>query len=563
MKMKHNYLVLYAIIVLIIILSGCSKNDVVKVDQIEKTDIKNSTKDDSIDEEIYMDELTESNEQVQEKSIFADSESFEERARTAMETLEIWDGSIAESFDGGDGSEDNPYQIRNGAQLAKLAKDVNNGVSFPQTYFVLTSDIALNNVSDWEEYFDTSDWEEYFDSRGIWPEWNSWCPIGYAWQLGYAFEGNFDGNEHIIYGLYSDFCSGGSNGGRNGVSGLFGYVKGNVSNINIAYALIKPHTNIMMESMGGVVGNLSGGSIDNCHGKQIIIEGAWLANNEGVDIGGICGSITDNAEIKNCSMEGIISGSSYDGSSCTGGIVGRASDNSSEIYNCLNKCNITSGDIKSSAAQYVNVGGICGSNRGIMKDCYSSGNIKIFILSELTTVCSGGIAGTSMGNITNCGSSGSISIIYEQEGTALCLGGIAGALGDERNPFTYELPKTEISYCYTNVEMSASKRDRSFNPDGTIKYMYIEMGNENFGGVAGYARGQASIKNCYYNNDYALSAVSTTDSTGNLFTDQTKSLSEAELHNYKNFYNWDFDFEWVIDENLNNGLPIPYSLIRF
>lgn len=54
------------------------------------------------------------------------------------------DGSVAETYAGGNGSEENPYQISNGAELAKLSQDVNNGMTFKDVFFELTDDIILN-----------------------------------------------------------------------------------------------------------------------------------------------------------------------------------------------------------------------------------------------------------------------------------------------------------------------------------------------------------------------------------------------------------------------------------
>ena len=56
----------------------------------------------------------------------------------------VWDGSVAETYAGGNGSEENPYQISNGAELAKLSQDVNNGMTFKDVFFELTDDIILN-----------------------------------------------------------------------------------------------------------------------------------------------------------------------------------------------------------------------------------------------------------------------------------------------------------------------------------------------------------------------------------------------------------------------------------
>lgn len=68
-------------------------------------------------------------------------------ATTTLSSLdEVWDGvEVATSFSGGNGSKENPYQIRNGQELAYLKKVVEENL-FPNLkdqYFVLESDIDL------------------------------------------------------------------------------------------------------------------------------------------------------------------------------------------------------------------------------------------------------------------------------------------------------------------------------------------------------------------------------------------------------------------------------------
>ena len=66
---------------------------------------------------------------------------------------EVWNGSIAEAFEGGSGTEADPYLIRTGAQLALLAKNVNETVTdYKDVYFKLINDIDL--ASHWcgQEY---------------------------------------------------------------------------------------------------------------------------------------------------------------------------------------------------------------------------------------------------------------------------------------------------------------------------------------------------------------------------------------------------------------------------
>ena len=59
---------------------------------------------------------------------------------------DVWDGSVAPSFEDGEGTESNPYQLATGSQLAYLAQQVNLGISYSEKYFVLCNDIDLNDI---------------------------------------------------------------------------------------------------------------------------------------------------------------------------------------------------------------------------------------------------------------------------------------------------------------------------------------------------------------------------------------------------------------------------------
>ena len=58
---------------------------------------------------------------------------------------ELWDGSVADSFAGGTGTESDPYLITNGSELAYLSKITKNNPSQTQgVYYKLMSNIVLN-----------------------------------------------------------------------------------------------------------------------------------------------------------------------------------------------------------------------------------------------------------------------------------------------------------------------------------------------------------------------------------------------------------------------------------
>ena len=59
-----------------------------------------------------------------------------------------WDGTAAESFEGGNGDSSDPYIIKTAEQLAFLAKQVNGGETYHGKYFQLEADLDLSG-SEW------------------------------------------------------------------------------------------------------------------------------------------------------------------------------------------------------------------------------------------------------------------------------------------------------------------------------------------------------------------------------------------------------------------------------
>ena len=57
-----------------------------------------------------------------------------------------WNGTVADAYDGGDGTPENPYQIATAEQLALLAFETNEGDGGNPNCYVLTEDINLNGT---------------------------------------------------------------------------------------------------------------------------------------------------------------------------------------------------------------------------------------------------------------------------------------------------------------------------------------------------------------------------------------------------------------------------------
>ena len=134
-------------------------------------------------------------------------------AAVDLSTIDVWDGTTATDYAGGDGSQGNPFKVSNGAQLAKMVQEGN------QKYYILTNDIYLNNVYDANGEFNPN-----WTSSAV----NKWTPPEVRWQ------GNLNGNGNIIYGLY--------NSGVTVPLGLFfgagrndATVKNVISNLGIRY----------------------------------------------------------------------------------------------------------------------------------------------------------------------------------------------------------------------------------------------------------------------------------------------------------------------------------------
>ena len=264
------------IIIIVTLLAGCGRN----TDQDTNSDPAITTNEnipsevhtsddlntpDTDDDADYIDQTVQETDTSMPRQ-----ESLEEKATDAMETLEVWDGSVAESFDGGDGSAENPYQITDGAQLAKLANDVNNGVDFSGQHFVLTSDIMLNSINQWN-------WDSATDSSLLDTN-NNWNPIG----INYFFNGNFDGQDHIIWGIYNAYTYRDNYGDIGGNVGLFGTLNnGTISNLSVACGIL----NSGSENVGTIVGEIRQGSVHNCHILHVNI-----VPQTAKAIGGVCGT---------------------------------------------------------------------------------------------------------------------------------------------------------------------------------------------------------------------------------------------------------------------------------
>lgn len=343
---------------------------------------------------------------------------------TAYALDEIWDGTVADAFESGSGTEEDQFIISTASQLAYFASTVNGGETYEGKYISLSSDLFLNGVN----------------SQGSITAENVWTPIGN--KASNAFCGIFDGADHKISGLYTSAASNGN--------GLFGFTAegGQVKNLCVSASLVEGRmyvgaicsvnngnlyncaaidsTVTGTSSVGGICG-INNGEMSYCSFSGDIsassVTGGICGDNRGVIAsaeasgavmsreiaGGICG--VSSGELKECTNKAVVSGNS----DCMGGICGR-SDSGAKTERCINTGSI-SGDSS--------VSGICGeATESVISDCYNIGSITA------VNYYTGGICGkASSCDISTCFSTGSIN-------AGKFVGAICGRASDDA-VFTY------------------------------------------------------------------------------------------------------------------------------
>lgn len=243
-------------------------------------------------------------------------------------TSPVWDGTVAEGFESGTGTENDPFIIKTAEQLAFFARSVNGGNSYDGQFIALGASIKLN---------------EGTPSPDADASYNKWTSIATAKNY---FDGTFDGKGYVVAGVYE--------------GSLFGYVRGTVKNLGVVYSYVRNggivNTTVRKDSPemptisncyfaegtvvggGGIAAALGNSIIDGCaNWGTVISEADW------------CGGIVGFAQfsyVKNCYNGGTVKGSSV-----LAGIVGNFL--TGEVSRCFNEGEVTDG---------VYVGGIIGNS---------------------------------------------------------------------------------------------------------------------------------------------------------------------------------------------------------
>ena len=301
---------------------------------------------------------------------------------------EVWDGSVAESFAGGKGTKDDPYQIANGSQLAYFAKKVNAeeyGEKYADTYFELTEDIDLGG--------------------------KEWTPVGETVAdliMGgheyFVFSGNFDGNGYTIKNLTIGTETSPYSGD---VCGLFGATSGTIEDVVLENVSINyvggNHSSGYGFRMGGALVGYSMGDIVNCTVIGLDMkagsDGSYVALNS---IGGLVGIQDGDTTVSHSRVSGKIEESTKKGN--VGGFVGTLAKGSSAKY-----CGADVSVEVTGNGRGIAVGGFVGIGNGVtidetlIENCYATGNIT-------GAEYAGGFVGNILGlNISNCYAKGDVS----------------------------------------------------------------------------------------------------------------------------------------------------------
>ncbi len=315
-------------------------------------------------------------------------------------------------FDGGDGSEEDPYQVATATQLNEVR-------NYLEGHFIQTADINLG-VSPWN------------DAEG-------WEPIG-NWDSETRFKGSYNGNDFKINNLTIN------NPDRTNL-GLFGVVghyttSSEIKNITLTNISIAGESLHSVGALAGIVDSTV--SIDNCHSDGIISSeslsgyaiGGLIGSNSSTlinssssvnvlltmlpdsynnKIGGLAGH--NGGSIDNCFATGNVTGKEY-----VGGLLGWHSNN--PLTNSYSMGNVSGGE---------SVGGLIGLAWGSTEECFSTGTV-----SGNTFV--GGLIGNLPGVVTN-------SYTLSNPSGSSNVGGLVGFFSGGGSP-------GEIVNCYSGGNIS-------------------------------------------------------------------------------------------------------------
>jgi hypothetical protein len=465
----------------------------------------------------------------------------------AIQLPEILLEEAAIDFDGGSGTQGDPYLISTIDQL----QSINNN----SAYYKLTTDIDASATAGWN------------GGKGFSPL--SW------------FNGSLDGDGHSISGLVINqsnksnmalFTSTGSSAlikdldlvnvsitGKTGVAALVVTLAGTVQNVTVSGTINGTGY------AGGLVGQSNSGTLSNCSANITVAS-------TGSTVGGLLG-YNNGGLVTNCFSLGSVSGVNE-----VGGLVGK---NEGTIESSYSEADVTgTGN---------SVGGLIGlNNGGTVDDTYATGDVTgvnyvggliggdnsssdISNSSSSSVVTGenqvGGLIGwKNGGSVTGCSSSG---VVYAESSA----GGLIGFIGYQT---------AIISMCFSTADVygggSGTGGLVGIAQSATITDTYAMgdvNGEEDVGGLVGEVLWGGSIINSYssatVNGDEDVGGLVGSSSGENTFTNsywdvEASGVEESaggipmgtdpmnEDSTYVN-NDWDFSDTWIILEDVNDGYP--------
>lgn len=278
----------------------------------------------------------------------------------------------------GDGSAEAPYEIADAADLAAF-RDLVNATPSSTANAVLVADIDLEN----------KEWKRIFPDSGYITE---------------AYAGTFDGAFHTITGL--KVTASASNQGLFGGIGLAAAdgktVTATIKNLKVEGSVTTSNTNV-----GGIVGQLFAGSVENCS-----FTGSVSSSKARAYIGGIVGYANGDKpdkrpalKISGCVNRASVQTAGNAQNTVAGGIVGYAKY--TEITDCYNAGTVSGtsrtggigGQLQNNvtAANCYNIGKMNGSSAGELAGfLYSTASFTNSYYTETAV-------GAGTGKVTDCG----------------------------------------------------------------------------------------------------------------------------------------------------------------
>ena len=359
-------------------------------------------------------------------------------------------------------SEADAYMIYNKEQLDLLATRVNSGTNYFHKFIKLGADITYDGTE------------------------NNYTPIGTSSN---SFRGTFDGDGHTVSGININ--------SNNGYQGLFGDID---SGSTVKNVVLRSSTIIGLTNVGGIVGYMINGTIQNCRAESTVTIGtnadnAWRH-------GGIVGD-SEQGTIDGCYSAATVSHNNHNSCAYYGAIAGTASSLSS-IRNCL--------AIGATASSTSNSGAIAGYNKGTLANNYY---YNCTVSGATTNI------GTKDGDVsTNDGAVQASSVLSDSETVPTELSGKVvfrrefkgGKASTVIFPFAHEKGTEGTYYTFSGVAYDGKwKATMNEYTSATLAantpYLFVPAGSEAHAPVLFHGTASYSTAGTTVNGDWSFKGV--------------------------------------------------------